>query len=407
LHSDLTYDFIIIGAGIIGLATAREFLVKLRNVRVLVLEAEDQIGTHQTGHNSGVIHSGIYYQPDSLRSKNCLRGYSLMLDYLNEKQISHELCGKLIVAKEEKDLVPLNNLFENGRKVGLDKIEILTDVEASELQPGLKSLKSLWVPYTGIVSYKDVAGSLEKDVKGLGGKILLGQNVNSLKLDSNQDWTVTAGNNVYKCNYLISCAGLQADRLIPDQNLINKFRIIPFKGDYYALKKESFKKINCLLYPVPDPEFPFLGIHFTRHIDGTISLGPSATLSLNRSDYKHRSINLSDLNAIINFPGFWKFILRYWRTGLKEMILFVNKAKFAKEGCAFGIDVKKEDLSKIESGIRALVVDNQGYINDDFIISENINCLHLLNSPSPGATASLAIAESLFQRYLSGQTPDF
>ena len=405
--SESTYDLIIIGGGIVGLATAREFLLKLKGFRVLILEAEDQIGKHQTSHNSGVLHSGIYYQPNSVKSKNCLRGYSLMLNYLVEQAIPHQICGKIIVAKKENELEMLQKLYENGLNVGLDKIRILTDKESSEMQPGIKAVKSLWVPYTGIVSYLQVAGHLEKEVILMGGKVLLGQKVINLALNSNQEWVVTTSKDVFRSKYVISCAGLQADRIIPNKSILKKYRIIPFKGDYYALMNTFYQNINHLLYPVPDPVFPFLGIHFTCHIDGSRSLGPNAVISLNRSDYKNHSINIGDLNSIITFPGFWKFVRRYWRTGLKEMMLFANQESFVKEGSSFGITVRKSDLSKMESGIRALVIDNQGYINDDFILFQDHNCLHVLNAPSPAATASLAIAETIYQKLISGLNTGF
>lgn len=390
----MTYDVVIVGGGIVGLATALQLLRTDAGCRLLLLEKEEHLGTHQTGHNSGVIHSGLYYQPSSLKAKNCIEGYRLMLDFCQAEGIPHDICGKVVVATREEELHQLEELRRRGEANGLNGLRTLVSAEIREIEPHCTGIKGLFVPQTGIVNFRRVAEKYAEKIRELGGEILLNQQIEHI-VPTNGGVEVSSAQRSWHARKLVTCAGLYSDRLARKTNPSLSLRITPFRGEYYMLKPEARKLVRNLIYPVPDPSFPFLGVHFTRMIDGGVECGPNAVFAFAREGYKKTDFNLGDTIESLAWPGFRTVARKYWRAGLGEFHRSVSKTAFVKALQRLIPEIESKHLEAGGSGVRAQACDREGRLLDDFYFVENKDVIHVCNAPSPAATASLAIGASI------------
>jgi len=384
----------IIGAGIVGLATAYKLQQKYPDSKIIIIEKENDITLHQTGRNSGVIHSGIYYTPNSLKANNCRNGYKQLLQFCDTNDIIYDICGKLIVAAEPHELPELQKLYERGAQNHLDNLQWLNSGQIQELEPHVKGINGVLVPQTGIVDYKEVSHKLLEIILSKGAEIFFNEKV--LDLQQNNQVAIITNQQTHTADIVYNCAGLYSDKLAAKTNQINH-KIIPFRGEYYELKPEKRHLVNNLIYPVPNPEFPFLGVHFTRRISGGIEAGPNAVLAFGRESYHKMQINFPELFETLTYSGFLKVASKYWRDGAYEMYRSWSKNAFTKALQRLIPEIKKEDLIVANAGIRAQAVDKQGNLIDDFLIIREKNVIHVGNAPSPAATASLAIADSLVE----------
>lgn len=388
------FDVIIVGGGIVGLATALKLLNESPALKLLVLEKENEVALHQTANNSGVIHSGLYYKPGSLKAKNCIHGYNLLIDFCRQNDIPFELCGKIVVATDKHELPLLKNLFERGHQNGLTGFKMLSAEEMKEYEPHVTGLAGFFVPQTGIVDYKVVAEKYATLIRQAGGTINLGEKVLNILRDHSQV-TIETSKSTYSCKLVINCAGLYSDKIArltsPDVNV----KIIPFRGEYYKLRKEKEYLVKNLIYPVPDPNFPFLGVHFTRMMRGGVEAGPNAVLAFSREGYKKSDINLKELGESLAWPGFQKVARKYWRTGLGEMYRSFSKAAFTKALQKLIPEIEENDLVEGGAGVRAQACDRTGGLVDDFLILEDAKVVNVCNAPSPAATSSLSIGETV------------
>jgi (S)-2-hydroxyglutarate dehydrogenase len=387
------YDVAIIGGGIVGMATAMA-LTQRRNLSLVVLEAEDHLAAHQTGHNSGVIHSGLYYKPGSLKARNCIEGRIALYEFCQEHGVAYENCGKIVVATREGELPALNMLEERGHANGLEGLRRLRGDELHEYEPYVEGIAGLHVPQTGIVDYPAVTRKYAELSESRGAEIKLKARV--VKFHRGNDGFVletTAGE--VHCRNLINCAGLQSDRVARMCGVDPKLQIIPFRGEYYELRPERHYLVNNLIYPVPDPRFPFLGVHFTRMVHGGIEAGPNAVLAFKREGYKQLNISIPDLVQYGTYLGFWRMASKYWQTGFGEMYRSFSKAAFVKAMQVLIPDVYEEDVHAAGSGVRAQALEPNGFLVDDFRIVEDERMIHVLNAPSPAATASISIGASI------------
>ncbi len=384
------YDAVIVGGGIVGLATALQLKRSNPSYRLLVLEKENQLARHQTGNNSGVIHSGIYYKPGSLKATNCLNGYKQLIQFCTEQEVPFELCGKIIVATEESERAQLNTLYDRGLQNGLAGMKRLRKEELIEYEPHVTGLEGIFVPQTGIVDYALVANKYGEVLRNGGTEIRLGERVS--RIEANQ---VITDKGSYATRLVVNCAGLYSDKVaamtMPDLNV----QIIPFRGEYYKLKPEKEYLVKNLIYPVPDPSFPFLGVHFTRMAKGGVEAGPNAVLAFRREGYRKSDINLAELIESLRWPGFQKVAKKYWRTGVSEMYRSFSKAAFTKALQKLIPEIQQDDLMTGGAGVRAQACDREGGLVDDFLILESKEAIHVCNAPSPAATSSLAIGETV------------
>ena len=384
------HDIIIIGGGIVGLATAMKLLEADPDLDVLVLEKEKDVARHQTGNNSGVIHSGIYYKPGSLRATNCRRGYDMLLEFAKKEDIAHEICGKLIVATCEEELEALENLFDRGQQNGLEGLKMLNEEEIKEHEPHVNGIKAIYVPQAGIIDYGAVAQKYSERFQAAGGKIQFGQRVTKLD-QSDRACSVVTESGSYHARLVVNCAGLYADKIAGKAAKELGVQILPFRGEYYVVKKDREYLVNNLVYPVPDTNFPFLGVHFTRFIAGGIEAGPNAVLAYAREGYKKSTIKIGELIESLTFIGFIRLAAKYWRTGLGEFHRSYSKKAFTKALQKLIPEIREEDLEAGGAGVRASATSVHGKVVDDFIFHESNHVIHVLNSPSPAATASLSI----------------
>ena len=388
------YDVIVVGAGIVGLATALQIKQQRPALKVMVLEKESKVAAHQTGNNSGVIHSGIYYKPGSLKALNCIEGYHLLIEFCKAHQIPFELCGKIIVATSESELTALDNIYKRGVENGLTGLRYINSEEIKAIEPETYGVKGLVVPQTGIVDYKVVANKYAEVFQSLGGELMYNQKVVAVNAQAHEI-QVKTNQQSFTTRLMVNCAGLYSDKVaamtIPDLDI----KIIPFRGEYYALKHEKRQMVKHLIYPVPDPNFPFLGVHFTRRIDGEIEAGPNAVLAFKREGYKKSQINLKELIESLTWSGFIAVFKKYWRTGFGEMYRSFSKAAFTKALQKLMPNIKASDLVVGGAGVRAQACDKTGGLIDDFAIRELPGQIHVLNAPSPAATSSLAIGKSI------------
>lgn len=390
---ELKYDVIIVGGGIVGLATALNIKEKQPDLKLLILEKEDAIAKHQTGNNSGVIHSGLYYKPGSLKAINCINGYHKLVEFCCKQQIPFDLCGKIVVATSEEEIPLMNNLFERGIQNGLRNLTLLNEDELKEYEPHVAGIAGIHVPQTGIVDYVKVCEKYAEVIISLGGEIKFNEKVkNILSKDSN---TVITNVSEYESKLVINCAGLYSDKIARLTEKKLNVKIIPFRGEYFTLTKEKQSLVKNLIYPVPDPNFPFLGVHFTRMMKGGVEAGPNAVLAFSREGYKKSDINILELAETLAWPGFQKVALKYWKTGMGEMYRSFSKAAFTKALQKLIPEIQENDLSPGGAGVRAQACDKNGGLIDDFLIFEDTKTINVCNAPSPAATSSLSIGEKV------------
>jgi L-2-hydroxyglutarate oxidase len=388
------YDVAVVGGGIIGLSTAMALTDRFPGIGAIVLEKEAGIGQHQTGHNSGVIHSGLYYKPGSAKARLAVRGAEQMLEFCRQHDIAHERCGKVVVATSESQLARLSELAERGAANGVLGVREIGPQELLELEPHASGLRALHVPSTGIADYAAVTRKYRSIFESRGGVVHTGTMVTNLEAgDSEISIATTRG--LLRARHLVNCAGLFADRVSRLAGFRPSLRIVPFRGEYYQLRPEAAGLVRNLIYPVPDPAFPFLGAHFTRRVDGRIEAGPNAVLAMRREGYRWRDINPAELWDTISFPGFRRLALRYWRTGLGEIYRSASRRAFAQALQELVPSVRSDDLIRAGAGVRAQALDADGGLVDDFRLIEDERMIHVLNAPSPGATASLGIGEEI------------
>jgi (S)-2-hydroxyglutarate dehydrogenase len=390
---EILYDVAIIGGGIVGLATALKLLER-RPLRLILIEAEEHLAAHQTGHNSGVIHSGLYYKPGSLKARNCVAGREAMYRFCQEHGIAHEQCGKVVVATHPSEIPRLNTLEERGRANGLQGIQRLSPAEIKEREPHVAGIDGLFVAETGIVDYKQVAEKYAELIRNAGGAIqtstrflICTRTHKALILQTNQGEIRT--------RHLINCGGLQSDRIARLCGLDPGVQIVPFRGEYYELIPERQSLVKNLIYPVPDPQFPFLGVHFTRMIHGGVEAGPNAVLAFKREGYTKSSFSLRDLGETANYSGFWSLARKHWRMSLGEYHRSYSKAAFVKALQRLLPELKETDIHPAGAGVRAQALAPDGTLLDDFHIVEAWRMIHVLNAPSPAATASLSIGQTI------------
>jgi (S)-2-hydroxyglutarate dehydrogenase len=389
------YDVIVIGAGIVGLASALKILEKNPGLKVCVLEKESFVAAHQTGNNSGVIHSGIYYKPGSLKALNCIKGYKMLLEFCAKEKIPYELCGKVIVATNEKEIPTLENIYKRGLENGLEKIKYLDKEELKKIELYAKGVKALLVPYTGIIDFKVVSQKYAEKIKESGGEIYFSEKVKDIK-QSDDNIKIITQNKTFNSKTVINCAGLYSDE-IASLTYPGKLpvRIIPFRGEYYKLKNEKSYLVKTLIYPVPDPSFPFLGVHFTKKIGGEIEAGPNAVLSFKKEGYNKTSFSIRDTYHTFSWSGFIKIAFKFMKTGLGEFYRSYSKKAFAKALQKLLPEIKIDDITTGGAGVRAQACSDDGKLIDDFLIYRNGNVINVCNAPSPAATASLAIGEHI------------
>jgi len=390
-----SYDFVIIGGGIIGAATAMA-LQKDSGYKILIIEAEDKLAAHQTGNNSGVIHSGLYYKPGSLKAKNCTEGRELMYRFCEENNIPYEKCGKIVVAVDESELDSLNILFERGVANGLVGLKKLKAGELKEYEPNVSGIAGLFVPQTGIVDYKKVTQVYATKVKDKNGEIKLNCEFLSVK-KSGKELIISTNLGELKTKFLINCSGLYSDRIAKFCGVDPGLLIIPFRGEYYKLKSDKKHLVQNLIYPVPNSNFPFLGVHFTRMIDGGVEAGPNAVLAFKREGYSHNDISLRDVSEMITYIGFWRMVSKYYDKGFGEFYRSLNKTAFVKALKKLVPEIDADSIEKGGAGVRAQALEPSGKLVDDFRIVETENMIHVLNAPSLAATASISIGNKIAQ----------
>lgn len=395
------FKIVIIGGGIVGLATAMQLLKRHPNLKVAILDKENTVGSHQTGHNSGVVHSGIYYKPGSLKARNCIEGVRQLLAFCQEQSIPYEQCGKVIVAISPEELPRLEELYRRGEANGVPGLKMIGPEQLKEIEPHAVCLRAIFSPSTAIIDYKKVAAAYAKNIERLGGEICLNANVNQI-IQQQKEIIIKTQQEEFQTDYLINCAGLNADRMarMADPSLTN-CQIIPFRGEYYDLVPEKSHLVKGLIYPVPDPRFPFLGVHLTRMINGGAEAGPNAVLALAREGYKKSTISLKDCLNLLSYKGMWTMAMRYWRMGLYEVYRSLIKQAFVKDVQRLLPIIQSEDLVPGHSGVRAQLVTPEGKMVDDFLIEERPRMIHILNAPSPAATASLSIGQTVASRAIA------
>ncbi len=385
-------DITIVGGGIVGLATALHFSKKFPKYRYLLLEKEMEVGMHQTSHNSGVIHSGIYYQPGSLKAKLCVEGVKAMIKFAGEHNIPYELCGKLILATEERELPWLKTLFERGRANGIKGLEILNPKRIKEIEPNAGGISAIYSPQTGIINYRMVAETLKKQFLATGASVKLQSKVKRIQTRYDR-LVVSTDREEFETKWLVNCGGLYSDMLCKMMGLNPKGSIVPFRGEYCMIKDSRKNIVRNLIYPLPQPDLPFLGVHFTRTIDGHMEAGPNAVLALAREGYTRSKINLGECMSTFADLKTWKMMGNYWKTGIFECYKALSKKSFVHELRRLVPCVEESDLTNGPSGVRAQCVDQHGKLVNDFKIVEGPKSIHVLNVPSPAATASLTIAD--------------
>lgn len=396
VRSSADYDIAIIGGGIVGLATALALTERYPRYRVSVLEKEPQVALHQTGHNSGVIHSGIYYRPGSQKARLCVEGARLMFAFCGANGIAYERCGKVIVATQERELPRLASLYERGVANGVPGLQVIEPDRLKEIEPHASALRALHSPHTAIVDYRAVARAMADRIRRQGAEILTGAQVAGIVQAADGLRLRTTRGDV-RARYLINCAGLYSDAIARMAGARPEIRIIPFRGEYYTLRAERRHLVNGLIYPVPDPAFPFLGVHFTRTIHGEVEAGPNAVLAFAREGYRLLTISLAETLEMARYRGFWAMAWRYRRTGLYEFYRSISKRAFVQALRRLVPALEDADVAPGGAGVRAQAVSRDGTLVDDFAIAPTPNAIHVLNAPSPAATASLAIG-----RYLAG-----
>ncbi|MFK3680566.1 L-2-hydroxyglutarate oxidase [Pseudomonas sp. NPDC088890] len=397
----MTYDYLIIGGGIVGLATAMALLEQRPGASLLILEKESSLGRHQTGHNSGVIHAGIYYAPGSLKAELCKRGAQATKDFCTEHGIAFDVCGKLLVASNELEMQRMQALYERSQQNGL-KVERLDGAELKQREPNIAGLGALFVDATGIVDYKQVCYAMAKVIERAGGEVRLSTSVQAIA--EHGDYVeVSSAEHSWRARQLVACAGLQSDRLARLAGVKIDHQIIPFRGEYYRLPASKNQIVNHLIYPIPDPELPFLGVHLTRMIDGSVTVGPNAVLGFGRENYRKLSVNWGDVAEYARFPGFWKTIWNNLGSGTREMKNSLFKRGYLEQCRKYCPSLQVEDLLPYEAGIRAQAVMRDGSLVHDFLFAETPRMVHVCNAPSPAATSAIPIGQMIAEKILKAR----
>ena len=385
-------DVTIVGAGIVGLATGLNILEKYPQLKVSIIEKEAKIAQHQTGHNSGVIHSGVYYKPGSLKALNCKRGYALMLNFLEEHSIPYELCGKVIVATEEKELDALDNIYKRGQENGLENLSILDNQGIKEVEPYAAGIKAIHVPQAGITDYKLVAAEYKRILEAKGVSFFFENRVEDFEVHKDSI-TIKTNKQNFSSDKVINCGGLYSDKLARLTLDELEYKIVPFRGEYYDLKPSSYKLVKGLIYPVPDPNFPFLGVHFTKTIHGGVESGPNAVFAFSREGYHKQNINIGELFESLTYSGFLSLAMKHWKAGSMEMYRSFSKKAYVNSLKKLIPTITGNDVIRGGAGVRAQALKKDGSMVDDFLILPSKNIINICNAPSPAATASLAIGE--------------
>lgn len=387
-------DVVVVGAGILGLAVAREVLRRHPGAAVSVLEKEERVGAHQTGHNSGVVHSGIYYAPGSLKARLCVEGSRLMYAFCAERDIPYERCGKVIVATSEEDLPNLERLYQNGLANRVPELEPIDAERLRELEPRVSGLRGLHSPHTGIVDYRVVATALAAEVTELGGVIRTGERVVRI-IERSPGTAVATDHRIHESRHLVTCGGLHSDRLAVMTGAPVAPKIVPFRGTYHVLRRHARGLVNGLVYPVPNPAFPFLGVHFTKQVSGEVLAGPNAILAFAREGYRRRDLDLQDLRETLGYRGFRALARTHWRAGLEELHAELSKRAFVRALRRLVPTVRLRDLGPRQAGVRAQALNEDGTLLDDFWLDRSPGVTHVRNAPSPAATSSLALAKAI------------
>jgi len=394
-------DVLIIGGGIVGLATALRIKQQRPALKVLLIDKEPAVARHQTGHNSGVIHSGLYYKPGSLKATNCIRGYRMLIDFCDAEGIPYDLCGKIVVATKQEELPQLDVLHQRGQQNGLTGLKKLSVGEMREIEPHVTGVAGMFVPQTGIIDYKQVSERYADKFRELGGDIRLAERVEQVT-PGNTLTVVVTNKNRYEARLVVNCAGLYSDKIaqLTQRDPVD-VRIVPFRGEYFKLKSEKEYLVKNLIYPVPDPNFPFLGVHFTRMVHGGVEAGPNAVLAFQREGYTKSDVNLKEFFETLAWPGFQKVAAKYWQTGLGEMYRSFSKSAFTKALQGLIPAIQESDLEDGGAGVRAQACDRTGGLLDDFAILENDKAINVINAPSPAATSSLSIGQTVSEKVLA------
>jgi L-2-hydroxyglutarate oxidase len=392
------FDIVVIGGGIVGLASAYKIMLSHPEVRIAVLEKEKKLASHQTGHNSGVIHSGLYYTPGSNKARTCVNGRKELVEFAKKHKIPYEICGKIIVATKPKELANLEKILRYGRESDIEGIEKIGPEQIKEIEPSCEGIAGIRVPCTGIIDFTKVAEKLAEliEKKGNGNKVLTSHMVTAL--DKHDFYTkVVTNQESFGAKYIINCTGLQCDRIAKMDSVAPGMRIVPFRGDYYELTEKAQEKVKGLIYPVPDPALPFLGVHFTRTITGNVECGPNAVFSFKREGYGKTDFSLADSWDSLSYPGLWKMFFKYWKYGIGEYARAFSRKLFLRQLQRLIPSLQDEDIKPCKAGVRAQAIEPNGRPIDDFKIERKGNSIHVLNAPSPAATASLAIGETINQ----------
>ncbi len=397
--SDKQCDVAIIGAGIVGLAVGLHLVRRVPGTKLLILDKESEVAAHQTGHNSGVIHSGLYYKPGSLKARLCVEGAAAMVRFCREYGLPHEVCGKLVVATEERQLASLSELLRRGRANGLEGLRELDAGEIREIEPNAAGVRGIHVPSTGITDFRRVARKYGELIEGAGGAVLTGHGVQQIAHDQNAVVLETASGTV-RARFAVNCAGLQSDLVARMAGARFGLRIIPFRGEYYKVGAAKEHLVKTLIYPVADPRFPFLGVHFTRRVGGGLDAGPNAVFAFKREGYSRTAFDFGDMVSAALFPGFWRMAARYWRSGLAEQYRSLSKRAFTAAARELVPSLEEKDLEPGGSGVRAQALDGSGRLLDDFYFVYQDRILHVCNVPSPAATASLVIGREIVKKLL-------
>jgi L-2-hydroxyglutarate oxidase len=397
--SSVTYDYIIIGGGIVGLATAMELQAREAGASILLLEKEQEFAAHQTGHNSGVIHAGVYYQPGSLKAKLCKEGAQATKQFCTENNIPFDNCGKLIVATNDAEMERMAALEKRAITNGIDFVR-LSQAELRQVEPAVSGVGALQVRETAIVDYRAVCRAMAQKVRQSGGELKLGVEVSRI-VETDASVSVTAAGATHVGKKLVACAGLQSDRIVAMAGLEADFRIVPFRGEYFTLPAEKARIVRHLIYPVPDPDLPFLGIHLTRMIDGSITVGPNAVLGFSREGYRKGSVRLADIASMVTFGGFWKMARKNLRSGIVEMRNSIFRRRYLEQCRKYCPELTLADLGKPGAGIRAQAVMNEGTLVQDFLFKQSPRTLHVCNAPSPAATSAIPIGRMIVDRVLA------
>ncbi len=389
----MTHDYLVVGGGLVGLATALRLQERFQGARVVVLEKEKVTGAHQSTHNSGVLHSGLYYKPGSLKARLAVRGIQQMVEFCREQGVPHEICGKVVVATEESEIPRLDELLRRGQANGLTGLRRLDVAGLRAIEPHAAGIAAAHVPQEGIVDYAAVIRAMERLIVERGGNVVMSAKVTGMRLAG--EWRVESRAGMYEAKFIVNCAGLHCDRVSRLAGENEDVRIVPFRGEYYELRSEAAGLVRHLIYPVPDPAFPFLGVHFTRMLKGGVECGPNAVLAFAREGYRASNLNVRDLAEVAVYPGLWRFLRRYPQMAVSELLRSFSQERFCRSLQRLVPDVRTRDLIRGTAGVRAQAMNSAGDLLQDFHLVKREKALHVLNAPSPAATASLAIAEHI------------